>query len=122
MDSACVSRFAAAIRMRGEGKIIACDIHEKKLRLIDSGAARLGIGCVETQHRDAAVDEPTWHGAFDLVIADLPCSGFGVMRKKPEIRSRRPEEAEGPGEAGVAREAAEGPEDGSPPGSRRQDP
>ena len=86
--------FAAAIHMNNRGNIISCDLHEKKLRLIESGAKRLGISCIQTQARDAGVLEPAWVGAFDLVIADVPCSGFGVMRKKPDIRIRGREEAE----------------------------
>lgn len=83
--------FAVAMRMQGEGHIIACDIHEKKLRRIASGASRLGISCVETRHADASAFELAWQDAFDLVIADMPCSGFGVMRKKPEIRQKNEE-------------------------------
>lgn len=86
--------FAAAVRMVNRGSIISCDLHGKKLVLIDSGAKRLGITCIQTKAKDAGEFDPAWAGAFDLVIADVPCSGFGVMRKKPDIRSRTQEEAE----------------------------
>ena len=84
--------FASAVRMRNQGRILSCDIHEKKLGLLRSGAERLGIGIVETRAMDARVFEPALEEAFDLVIADVPCSGFGVIRKKPEIRYKKEEE------------------------------
>ena len=86
--------FAAALRMRNEGGILSCDLHEKKLRLIREGAERLGITILRTAARDASVPEPSMEGAFDLVIADVPCSGFGVMRKKPDIRNKDAKEVE----------------------------
>ncbi len=85
--------FAAAIRMENRGEITSCDLHEKKLRLIDSGAKRLGVSCIRTMAADASGFQEAWQNAFDLVIADVPCSGFGVMRKKPEIRARGQEDA-----------------------------
>lgn len=85
--------FAAAIRMKNQGEIVSCDLHEKKLRLVESGAKRLGISCIRTLAADASKAKEDWNSAFDLVIADVPCSGFGVMRKKPEIRTRGREEA-----------------------------
>ena len=80
--------------MRNEGGILSCDLHEKKLRLIREGAERLGITILRTEARDASVPEPSMEGAFDLVIADVPCSGFGVMRKKPDIRNKDAKEVE----------------------------
>jgi len=82
--------FAAAIRMRDRGSILSCDIHEKKLQVLKHGAERLGLGCVETRAMDARVFDPALEGAFDLVIADVPCSGLGVIAKKPEIRAKDP--------------------------------
>lgn len=86
--------FAAALRMQDRGEILACDIHEKKLQLVETGAQRLGISCLKTQTADARHPDPGWSRSFDLVIADVPCSGFGVMRKKPEIRFKKREETE----------------------------
>jgi 16S rRNA (cytosine967-C5)-methyltransferase len=80
--------FAAAIAAGGDCEILACDIHEKKLRLIESGAKRLGIGCIRTRCMDARTFEPAFEGAFDRVLADVPCSGLGVIRKRPEIRRK----------------------------------
>lgn len=81
--------FAAAIDMKNEGRIVSCDIHEKKLGLIKSGAQRLGIDIIETQAADARSPRQE---LFDVVIADVPCSGLGVIRKKPEIRYKAQDE------------------------------
>ncbi len=80
--------FAAAIRMENRGGILSCDIHAKKLRILAEGAARLGLACIETRAMDAREFDPALAEAFDLVIADAPCSGFGVIAKKPEIRHK----------------------------------
>ena len=77
--------FAAAIQMQDQGEILACDIHENKLRRICSGSDRLGIRCIQTQAMDARKPDASI-GLFDVVLADVPCSGLGVIRKKPEIR------------------------------------
>jgi 16S rRNA (cytosine967-C5)-methyltransferase len=80
--------FAAAISMENRGSILSCDIHEKKLGLVQSGAQRLGINIISTEARDARENVDEFHDAFDLVIVDVPCSGLGVIRKKPEIRNK----------------------------------
>ncbi len=80
--------FAAAIRMGGKGSVVSCDLQEKKLKRIEEGACRLGISCVETLARDGRLFEPSWENAFDLVLCDAPCSGLGVIRKRPEIRHK----------------------------------
>ena len=84
--------FAAAIRMGGKGTVISCDLQEKKLKRITEGAARLGIDCIETRHRDGRVPETSWDNTFDLVLCDAPCSGLGVIRKRPEIRHKSEKE------------------------------
>lgn len=78
--------FAAAIRMENRGSVTACDIHPHKIQLLEAGAARLGIDCLSAQERDASVPNPEWAGRFDRILADVPCSGLGVIRKKPDIR------------------------------------
>ena len=80
--------FAAAIAMENWGSILSCDIHEKKLRLVRSGAERMGITIIDTCPRDAREPDESLHQRFDLVIADVPCSGLGVIGKKPEIRNK----------------------------------
>ena len=52
------------------------------------GAARLGIPNLSAQLQDASAFVPDWEGAFDAVIVDAPCSGLGIIRKKPDIRYR----------------------------------
>lgn len=79
--------FAAAVQMKGTGRIVACDLHENKLKRIREGADRLGFsGMIETM----AIDARNQSGQYDVVLADVPCSGFGVIRKKPEIRYKDP--------------------------------
>ena len=87
--------FAAGIMMRNTGRILACDLHEKKLGRIRSGAERLGLSRIETRAMDARRAEETQGEDFDLVIADVPCSGLGVIRKKPDIRYKKEEEISG---------------------------
>ena len=83
--------FAAAIRMKDQGSILSCDIHEKKLQLLESGASRLGLHILTTRAMDARSFDPSLENRFELVIADVPCSGLGVIAKKPEIRTKSPE-------------------------------
>ncbi len=78
--------FAAAIAMEGKGTITSCDIHPHKLPLIEKGAARLGLENITVRHQDGVEFVPEWEGAFDTVICDVPCSGLGIIRKKPDIR------------------------------------
>jgi 16S rRNA (cytosine967-C5)-methyltransferase len=83
--------FSAAIHMQNKGEILSCDIHKNKLKLIESGAARLGIDIIETAEMDAGEKNPGLTSRADIVIADVPCSGTGVIRKKPDIRYKDPE-------------------------------
>ncbi len=78
--------FAAAIAMENQGELISCDIHEHKLRLMEKGAQRLGISIMETRLQDASQRVSLWKESMDAVLADVPCSGIGVIRKKPDIR------------------------------------
>lgn len=80
--------FAAAMQMENRGSVLSCDIHAHKTALIEKGAQRLGISIIQAQTADAAQENPTWLEMFDTVIADVPCSGLGVIRKKPDIRYR----------------------------------
>ena len=78
--------FAAAIAMAGRGSIISCDVHEHKIAIIQNGARRLGFTNIQARQQDAARFCPEWEEAMDAVIADVPCSGYGIIRKKPDIR------------------------------------
>ncbi|MBE6954590.1 MAG: 16S rRNA (cytosine(967)-C(5))-methyltransferase RsmB [Ruminococcaceae bacterium] len=78
--------FAAAMQMKNEGSIISCDIHPHKIKLIQAGADRLGLTCIAPEVQDASNRREEWLGKMDAVIADVPCSGLGVIRKKPDIR------------------------------------
>lgn len=80
--------FYSAIRMKNRGTIYAYDIHEHKLRLIESGAKRLGIDIIRTAVRDAS-DESSLLPACQRILCDVPCSGLGILRRKPEIRYKK---------------------------------
>lgn len=85
--------FGIAMDMDNRGCLIACDLHASKLSLIQSGAQRLGISIVEILERDARTSSPQWEvseGQFDRILCDVPCSGFGVLAKKPELRYKDP--------------------------------
>ena len=86
--------FGAAISMNNEGKILSFDLHEKKLPLIVSGAKRLGINIISASACDGRRFLPELEGAADRVLCDVPCSGFGVLSKKPELRYKDPKESE----------------------------
>ena len=72
--------FAAAIAMGGAGEIISCDVHAHKAKIIANGAERLGIANITARHQDATEFLPEWENAMDFVIADVPCSGYGIYR------------------------------------------
>lgn len=76
--------FTSSILMNNKGKINAFDLYEHKIKLIDSTSKRLGIDIINAKVKDAltTVNE----NVADVVICDVPCSGLGIMRRKPEIR------------------------------------
>lgn len=82
--------FAAAIAMGGKGAVYAGDIHPHKVLLIRNGAERLGLTGIVAVEQDATADHPGWHEQMDVVLADVPCSGYGIIRKKPDIRYKDP--------------------------------
>ena len=86
--------FAAAIAMGGSGRITSCDVHAHKAKLIGNGAQRLGIENITPRQQDATEFVPEWENAMDYVIADVPCSGYGIIRKKPDIRYKNLKEME----------------------------
>ena len=80
--------FTAAIFMENAGVIHAMDLHENKLRALNKQAARLGIGIIQTEPHDAKEVQGNYIGTADKVLCDVPCSGLGVLRRKPEIKNR----------------------------------
>jgi len=77
--------FDAAIRMK-TGTVFAMDLHESKLSLIRDGAKRLGISFIRVAEHDATAPMEDLIGKADRVICDVPCSGLGVLWKKPDLR------------------------------------
>ena len=78
--------FASAIMMQNIGSVMAGDIRENKISLVSEGAKRLGINIIKAETMDASVFDRKFADSADVVFADVPCSGFGVIHKKPEIR------------------------------------
>ena len=78
--------FAAAMAMQNNGHIVSCDIHPHKVELLKNGADRLGITILEAKLQDGREYTSCYDGVMDVVMADVPCSGLGVIRKKPDIR------------------------------------
>ena len=78
--------FAMAMCMEGKGHILSCDVEEHKLRLMEAGAERLGIECMEVRLADGRVCDEALAEKADIVVCDVPCSGLGIIRKKPDIR------------------------------------
>jgi len=79
--------FGAAIAMEDKGAVHSRDLHRSKLSLVESGAARLGIASLSVEQMDA---RQTTDEQYDRVLCDVPCSGFGVFAKKPELRYKDP--------------------------------
>lgn len=78
--------LATAEMMENRGKIIAMDIYEHKLALIEKQAQRCGIDIIETKCHDSTEAAEKLEGLADCVLADVPCSGLGVIGRKPEIK------------------------------------
>ena len=82
--------FSMALDMHNEGEIFSFDLHANKLSLIEKGAAKLGLTVIRTAARDAREPDPALVGTADRVLSDAPCSGLGVIAKKPDIRYKDP--------------------------------
>lgn len=78
--------FSSAILMKNKGKIHSFDLHESKLSLIESGKDRLGLTIIDVSARDAREPDESLFGTADKLICDAPCSGLGVLGKKPDLR------------------------------------
>lgn len=75
--------------MKNEGTVLARDIYKHKLELIQKNSERLGISIIETQLFDARKLDHEMLEKADRVLADVPCTGYGVIRKKPDIKWHR---------------------------------
>ena len=85
--------FGAALNMDNCGKLLSFDLHENKLSLVQKGAQALGISIIQTAARDGRDFDESLSDTADCVLCDVPCSGFGVVAKKPEIRYKSPEDS-----------------------------
>lgn len=85
--------FAAAMDTDDQGKVLSLELYPKRLALIREGAKRLGIQSLTACENDSTGIRDEWKEAFDKVICDVPCSGYGVIAKKPDIRHKKMEEA-----------------------------
>ncbi len=81
-----------AQRMNDNGKIIARDLYTQKINLIIENCKRLGINIVEGQVYDAAIFDESLRNKVDVCLVDAPCSGFGLLRRKPDIKFNRNKE------------------------------
>lgn len=86
--------FTMAQNMNNQGLVISCDIYPEKVKKIQEGAERLGLNVIEPTVNDALVFRPEL-GLFDRVLCDVPCSGVGIIGRKPEIKYKDPKEFEG---------------------------
>ena len=82
--------FSMALSMENEGEIISCDLYESRTRLIKNGAERLHLDIVKAKVNDATVFAD--FGEFDCVLCDVPCSGLGIIRRKPDIKYKKTED------------------------------
>lgn len=82
------SEYAAEL-MGNCGRVLACDLYPHKTELIDKSAERLGITIIETRVNDAEKFVSEFEGKFDRVLLDAPCSGLGIIRRKPDIKWKK---------------------------------
>ncbi len=75
--------------MKNKGKIYAFDVYEHKIELIKRNAARLGVTIIDASISDGCVFDEKYREAADKILCDVPCSGFGIIRRKPEIKQNR---------------------------------
>lgn len=81
-----------ATLMNNTGEVVSRDIYEHKLKLIKASCKRLNLTNVNVEEYDAMKIDKDSIGKFDYVLADVPCSGLGIIRRKPEIKYKEKEE------------------------------
>ncbi|MEG0692729.1 MAG: 16S rRNA (cytosine(967)-C(5))-methyltransferase RsmB [Oscillospiraceae bacterium] len=86
--------FTIAQYMQNEGELYSFDLYEHKLKLIKDSAKRLGITIIQTALQDGAIKNDSIKMA-DRVLCDVPCSGLGIIRRKPEIKYKNEEDFKG---------------------------
>lgn len=84
--------FSLAMLMKNNGRIISSDLHKSKLSLVADGAEKLGIDIIETCVRDGREAVEELISSADKILCDVPCSGLGVLAKKPDIRHKNKED------------------------------
>ena len=78
--------------MNNKGKIYAFDVHEHKIELIKKNAERLGITIIEPKLSDGCKIDESMINTADKILCDVPCSGLGIIGRKPEIKWNRAED------------------------------
>ncbi len=78
--------FSVAMDMENEGEVSSFELHENKLSLIRRGAERLGIDIIRAEAKDGRKYDEALFETADRILCDVPCSGLGVIAKKPDIR------------------------------------
>jgi 16S rRNA (cytosine967-C5)-methyltransferase len=86
--------FAAAIELGGTGSVTSCDPNPPRLKLIEDGAKRLGIENITTMQNSGEVFNEKLN-KYDVIICDVPCSGIGIIPKKPDLRYKSMEDVAG---------------------------
>ena len=86
--------FGIAMEMENEGYLRSTDLHESKCSLLVSGAERLGITILHAAASDSSKPDQALFETADRVLCDVPCSGLGVIGKKPDLRHKKKEEAD----------------------------
>ena len=77
--------------MKDTGKVVATDVHAHKIEIISKNANRLKLHNVEATLQDGTAYQEAWEGQFDRVLLDAPCSGLGILKRKPDIRYSKTE-------------------------------
>ena len=85
----------AAQMMGCKGKVLSFDLHPHRADLIRKSAEQMGVTNLETAAADSTVLNETLRNSADAIICDVPCSGIGIIRKKPDIRYKKQEDADG---------------------------
>lgn len=78
--------------VKDKGNIMAWDLYAHRLKLVEENTKRLGIKSIQTQEKDATILYSEYIEKFDKILLDVPCLGFGVMKRKPDIKWQRKKE------------------------------